>query len=125
MKGSDKFLFDLLCRTWPCRFLPVLVVDEAREDVGDDADIEYSSFSRNVYAFTKQDFNYYTGALDAKPDHALKSAVPFMWYGPELPGRVLHQHHSAGGRQGNHAEPSEDQTVYMQSAMLVDLSRKV
>lgn len=61
LKGSDKFLYDLFSRAWPCRFLPVLVVDEERESEGYmDYNIKYNRYSRNVYAFTKQDFNYYT-----------------------------------------------------------------
>ena len=57
LKGSDKTLFDLCHAKWPCRFLPVLVVDEELKAV-DEMEPSYENFFRNVFSFTKQDLEY-------------------------------------------------------------------
>jgi hypothetical protein len=67
------------------------------------------------------------GAVDAKPEHDFGTEIPFMWYGfdNEPARRVLSKHKSFGGHQGNHHEQNEEQTIYLQPAMIVDLRRKV
>jgi hypothetical protein len=60
LKGSDKMLYDLVSSaSWACQFSPVVLIEDKKEDVDDDFwDIHDSHFSRNVFAFTKQDFMF-------------------------------------------------------------------
>jgi hypothetical protein len=67
LKGSDKTFYDLVSSAWPCRFFPVLLVQEVGwEDPRESpwygtSFYEYIEdfdgyFSQNVYAITREDF---------------------------------------------------------------------
>lgn len=62
------------------------------------------------------------GKADATFDHGYKDDIPFIWYGGK--GRVLIENENRGGHQGNHYEPRVEDTVYLQSAIIVGLGRK-